>query len=64
MTSENFTSWRKASYSAANSDCVEVATGRRAAGVRDTRQDGRGPALEFPAAAWQDFIAATRADCV
>jgi hypothetical protein len=77
MTSDNFTGWRKASYSAAHSDCVEVATGwrkasysaahsecvevaadRRTVGVRDTRQAGCGPVLQFPAAAWRDFIAA------
>ncbi len=64
MTSENFTAWRKASYSAANSDCVEVAADRRTVGVRDTRQAGRGPVLEFPTAAWRDFIAATGDDRV
>ena len=64
MTSENFTGWRKASYSAANSECVQVAAQRRTVGVRDTRQAGRGPVLEFPAAAWRDFIAAARDDRV
>ena len=64
MTSEDFTGSRKASYSAANSECVEVAAGPRTVGVRDTRQHGRGPVLEFSAAAWQGFIVATRADWV
>jgi hypothetical protein len=59
MTSDNFTGWRKARSSAANSECVEVAVGRRTVGVRDTRQAGSGPVLEFPAAAWRDFIADT-----
>jgi hypothetical protein len=86
MTSEDFTGWRKASHSAGNaacvevaagyrgwrkasysgpdSNCVDVAAGRRTVGVRDTKQAGRGPVLQFPAAAWQGFIAAARADCV
>jgi hypothetical protein len=62
MSSVSFTAWRKASYSAANSDCVQVAVGGRAVGVRDTRQADRGPILEFQAAAWRDFIAAAKAD--
>jgi hypothetical protein len=52
MTSDNFTTWRKATYSHANGDCVEVAANQKAVGVRDTTQGGRGPVLEFPAAAW------------
>jgi hypothetical protein len=56
MTSNNFTTWRKATYSVGNGNCVEVATGRRAVGVRDTVQRGHGPVLEFSAAAWRAFI--------
>jgi hypothetical protein len=63
MTSE-FTGWRKSSYSGGNSDCVEVTTGRRTVGLRDTRQLGRGPIVEFPVAAWTAFLAATRKDRV
>lgn len=48
--------WRKASYSHANSDCVEVSAAYEAVGVRDTKQAGRGPVLEFSATAWQAFI--------
>ena len=76
MTSEDFTAWRKASYSAANADCVQigwrtssysdahgncvqVAAGE-CIGVRDTKEHGRGPVLEFPAAAWLSFISAAK----
>jgi hypothetical protein len=62
MTTGELASWRKSSYSGGNSDCVEVAAGRRTVGVRDTWQSGRGPVLEFPAAAWAAFIAVTRND--
>lgn len=47
--------WRKATYSHANGDCVEVAADRQVVGIRDTVQYGRGPVLEFPAAAWSAF---------
>jgi hypothetical protein len=52
--------WRKASYSAGNSGCVEVAAGSQVVGVRDTMQFGRGPALQFSAAAWRAFIASAK----
>jgi hypothetical protein len=43
MSSENFTGWRKASYSHANSDCVEV--GWRKA----THSNGNGACIEVAA---------------
>jgi hypothetical protein len=60
MTSHNFTNWRKAIYSHANGNCVEVGANRRDVGVRDTAQGGCGPLLQFPVAAWQDFIGSTK----
>jgi hypothetical protein len=60
MTSGNFTTWRKATYSAGNGNCVEVAANRRIVGIRDTMQDGRGPVLEFSAVAWRHFISAAK----
>jgi hypothetical protein len=49
--------WHKSSYSACNGNCVEVAELRPGLiGVRDTKDAGRGPVLEFGAAAWQSFL--------
>ncbi len=64
MTSDKFTNWRKASYSAGNAECVEVGADRRTVGVQDTTQHGRGPVLEFPAAAWRAFIGTAKAERV
>lgn len=57
-------SWRKSSHSAETGNCVEIgaAGGRRAADgpavkVRDTKQDGHGPVLEFSESAWRGFLA-------
>ena len=56
MESDNFTTWRKATRSHGNGNCVEVATDRQGVGVRDTAQHGSGPVLQFPATAWLAFI--------
>jgi hypothetical protein len=61
--------WRKSSYSNSSANCVEVAvaapgTGISATasvGVRDSKQHGEGPVLEFPADVWHRFIAGTKA---
>ena len=55
-----FSDWRKSSYSDANGDCVEVASGQEMVGVRDTKQHGRGPVLEFTRTEWQAFIRAVK----
>jgi Domain of unknown function (DUF397) len=46
--------WRKASYSASNGGCVEVAGHSDRVLVRDT-QDRPGPVLGFSPAAWRVF---------
>jgi hypothetical protein len=48
--------WRKSSRSAANGGCVEVGAAEPIVGVRDTKQRGEGPVLEFPRVAWQAFL--------
>ncbi|MFF3005734.1 DUF397 domain-containing protein [Kitasatospora sp. NPDC057940] len=56
------TAWRKSSYSGSNGgNCVEVAPGFPGlVPVRDSK-DPHGPALVFPAAAWEAFVSAVRA---
>ena len=51
--------WRKASYSASNGGCVEVADDTGNVLVRDT-QHRQGPMLMVPAAAWRKLLAAVK----
>jgi hypothetical protein len=61
MRSEgNYRGWRTSRHSGSSANCVEVAAGGRAVGVRDTKQRGRGPVLEFSRARWRAFIEAAR----
>jgi len=53
--------WRKASYSASNGGCVEVAGHEGMVLVRDTKDHGRGPVHQFTRAGWEAFTAAVRA---
>jgi Domain of unknown function (DUF397) len=53
-------SWRKSSYSANQSECVEVRTGD-IVGVRDTKSRRLGQ-LAVPAAAWLAFTDALKAE--
>ncbi|MEV0012722.1 DUF397 domain-containing protein [Streptomyces sp. NPDC047973] len=53
-------SWRTSTYSAANNECVEVATGLGPwVGVRDSKVE-QGPALAVPADAFASLIGAVR----
>lgn len=65
-----FIHWRTSSRSSGGDNCVEIgfaaeaATGTadtgRHVGVRDSKQRGRGPVLEFNSGEWAAFLAATK----
>jgi hypothetical protein len=48
-------SWRVSTRSMSNGHCVQVGQGAAVVGVRDTKDDGRGPVLVFSAGAWETF---------
>ncbi len=58
----NAVAWHKSSFSGDNGgECIEVAPGFPGlVPVRDSKNP-EGPALVFPAAAWQAFVAGVRA---
>lgn len=58
MTGETkFTDWRKSSLSSGGDNCVEVAFAADGSiGVRDSKQQGLGPVLEFTPAEWDAFL--------
>ncbi|HEX6357565.1 DUF397 domain-containing protein [Actinophytocola sp.] len=47
--------WRKSTFSTASGECVEVARGAEAVGVRDSKNPA-GPALTVTPTAWIAFI--------
>ena len=51
--------WRKSSTSESGG-CVEVAYLDGVIGVRDTKENGAGPVLEFTRTEWMAFLAGTR----
>ncbi|MFI1919324.1 DUF397 domain-containing protein [Nocardia sp. NPDC020380] len=49
--------WYKSSRSNQGNQCVEVFHADDVTMVRDTKDDGRGPILTFPAVDWAAFVA-------
>jgi|HubBroStandDraft_5_1064220.scaffolds.fasta_scaffold226786_2 hypothetical protein len=61
MNHREYTGWRKSSHSSGTGNCVEVGVAAGAGiGVRDTKQHGRGPVLEFTTAQWAAFVRAAK----
>lgn len=56
MTDAGYPTWRKSSYSSGTGNCVEVAVADASVRVRDSKQRGRGPVLEFSPAEWAAFL--------
>jgi hypothetical protein len=58
--------WQKSSYSAGRGECVETgllpADTADAIAVRDTKANGLGPVLAFPAASWTAFVGSLKHD--
>lgn len=48
--------WYKSSRSNSGNQCVEVFHGEDVTKVRDTKDSGLGPVLEFPADTWASFV--------
>jgi hypothetical protein len=54
--------WRTSSFSGENGNsCVEVAPLADGLVVRDTKDSGRGPVLQFGAGEWAAFVAGVNA---
>ncbi|GAA2758530.1 DUF397 domain-containing protein [Actinopolymorpha rutila] len=58
--SEQFSGWKKASYSNNGGNCVEVGTSAARVGVRDTKDRNRGVLAVSPAA-WVAFVGDVKA---
>jgi hypothetical protein len=53
-----FGTWRKSSFSGANSDCVEVAHSSAVVGIRDSKSPTSGT-LTIPRTTWAAFLASS-----
>jgi hypothetical protein len=58
-SSDGGSSWRKASYSAGNGECVEVSSRPGLVFIRDSK-DPEGPVLSYSTDAFQSFLAAAK----
>jgi hypothetical protein len=52
--------WRTSRHSGSSANCVQAAAAGRTVGVRDTKQRGRGPVLEFAEVRWRAFVEAAK----
>lgn len=59
QTAPNAAHWRKSSYSAYQTACVEAADWANGAAVRDSKHRDLG-ALVFPSSEWQAFLEAVK----
>jgi hypothetical protein len=58
-----FTNWRKSTLSSGGDNCVEVAfAADGSVGVRDSKQQGLGPVLEFTPGEWEAFLGGVKGD--
>ena len=56
-TQSKYANWRKSTLSSSGDNCVEVAFAADGSiGVRDSKQHGLGPILEFTPAEWDAFL--------
>lgn len=61
MNHEKYAGWHKSTYSGNANSCVEIGhAADGGVGVRDTKQHGSGPVLEFTAREWQTFLTRLR----
>jgi ABC-type amino acid transport substrate-binding protein len=57
IRTSKFSDWRKASFSDATGNCVEIAfAADGTVGVRDSKNQGSGPVLEFTPSEWDAFL--------
>ncbi|GAA4074555.1 DUF397 domain-containing protein [Actinomadura miaoliensis] len=55
--SRHYTNWRKSRHSQPNGNCVEIGRADDGTiGIRDTKQHGTGPILEFTQAEWATLV--------
>ena len=55
MTDEAVSSWRVATHTGGQGNCVEVGRSATTIAVRDTKDRDGGPVLRFPPTAWLAF---------
>lgn len=61
MNGEKYTGWHKSRHSGNANSCVEIGhAADGGVGIRDSKQHGRGPVLEFSPREWQAFIAGVK----